>query len=184
MYKNANGKDEQQSQGGEGKGNYWRAGGGSGGASNKHRLNMRHRLNSNNFNQLFWGGESAIQSVVSLNVNENIGRVQEGGTCVMAIGPITDLISHDDRQDNKDDTGLGCWSVITLNGDGFKTHILCGYNLCYNNDPNSSTSFQQHRRYFINKKKVLTNPRSKFRGSELTRYYLLSGIKLVVPNRP
>ena len=81
----------------------------------------------------------------------------------MAIGPVTDLISHEDRQENKDVTGLGRWSVITLKGDGFKTRILCGYNPCYNNNPNSNTSFQQHRRYFINKKKDLTNPRSKFR---------------------
>ena len=132
-------------------------------AYNEHKLNMRHRQNSNGFNQLFRGGESAIQSVVSHNVNENIGRVQEGGTCVMAIGPVTDLISHEDRQENKDVTGRGRWSVITLKGDGFKTRILCGYNPCYNNNPNSSTSFQQHRRYFINKKKDLTNPRSKFR---------------------
>jgi hypothetical protein len=35
-------------------------------AYNKHRLNMRHKNNGNGFNQLFRGGEAAIQSVVAL----------------------------------------------------------------------------------------------------------------------
>ena len=132
-------------------------------AFNEHRLNMRHKDNVNGFSQLFRGGEAVIQSVVSHNINENISRVQEGGTCMMAIGPITDYIAHANRQEGKDITGLGRWSVITLQGEGFKTRMVCGYNPCYNNNPSSSTSYQQHRRFFINKKKDLTCPRTKFR---------------------
>jgi hypothetical protein len=49
-------------------------------AYNEHRLNMRDRRNVNGFNQLFKGGEAALQSMVAHNVHENIGRVQEGGT--------------------------------------------------------------------------------------------------------
>ena len=60
-------------------------------AYTEHKLNMRHKLNRNGFSQLFRGGEATIQLVVSHYVNENIGKVQEGGTYVMAIGPITDL---------------------------------------------------------------------------------------------
>jgi hypothetical protein len=48
-------------------------------AYNEHRLNMAHKLNINGFNQLFKGGESEVHSVVSHNVHENIGKVQEGG---------------------------------------------------------------------------------------------------------
>ena len=124
---------------------------------------MRHKDNVNGFSQLFRGGEAVIQSVVSHNINENISRVQEGGTCMMAIGPITDYIAHADRQEGNDATGLGRWSVITLQGNGFKTRMVCGYNPCYNNNPSSSTSYQQHRRFFINKRKDLTCPRKKFR---------------------
>ena len=47
-------------------------------AYNKHRLNMQDRQNTNGFNQLFKGGEAAVQSVVAHNVHENFGRVQEG----------------------------------------------------------------------------------------------------------
>ncbi len=42
----------------------------------EHQLNMRHRKNGNGFNQLFKGGESAVQSVVAHNIHENIGRTQ------------------------------------------------------------------------------------------------------------
>ncbi len=40
-------------------------------AYNKHRLNMHDRRNVNGFNQLFKGGEAALQSVVGHNVHEN-----------------------------------------------------------------------------------------------------------------
>ena len=45
----------------------------------KHWVNMRNKHNINGFNQLFKGGEAAIQAVVAYNTHENIGRVQEGG---------------------------------------------------------------------------------------------------------
>ncbi len=41
-------------------------------AYNEHRLNMHDRRNVNGFNQLFKGGEVALQSVVAHNVHENI----------------------------------------------------------------------------------------------------------------
>ncbi len=61
---------------------------------NKHRLNMRHRRNLNGFNQLFKGGEAAIQSVVAHNIHEDINRVQEGGTCLLLFGTLTDQLDH------------------------------------------------------------------------------------------
>ena len=74
-------------------------------AYNEHRLNMRHKDNVNGFNQLFRGGEVEVQLVVAHNIHENIGRVQEGGTCVLAFGTITKKIEAD--QSAKDMTGLG-----------------------------------------------------------------------------
>ena len=45
---------------------------------------------------------------------------------------------------------------MTLEGDRVRTRIVCGYNPCYNNNnPNSSTTYQQHRRYF--------RPRNEFK---------------------
>jgi hypothetical protein len=41
-------------------------------AYNEHRLNMKDQRNFNRFNQLFKGGEAAIQSVVAHNVCGNL----------------------------------------------------------------------------------------------------------------
>jgi hypothetical protein len=112
-------------------------------AYNEHRLNMAHRQNINEFNQLFKGGKAAVQSAVAHNVHENIGKVQEGRTSLLIFGAITDYISN--NESTKDKSGLGQWLVMTIVGEGAKTRIVCGYNLCFNNNPDSSTTYQQHR---------------------------------------
>ena len=58
-------------------------------AYNEHHLNMQNKYNVNGFSQLFKGGEAAIHLVVAHNVHENFGKIQEGGTCLMAVGPLT-----------------------------------------------------------------------------------------------
>jgi hypothetical protein len=149
-------------------------------AYNEHRLNMKHKSNVNGFNQLFRGGESTIHSVVAHNVHENISKVQEGGTCLMMFGPLTSSLDH--GAEKKDPSGLGRWSVMTVQGEGFKTRIVCGYNPCYNKNPNSSTTYQQHRRYLINKKKDLSCPRTKFREDLIDQLskWREAGDKLIV----
>jgi hypothetical protein len=121
---------------------------------------MQHKQNVNRFNQLFKGGEAAIQSVVSHNVQENIGRVQEGGMSLLAFGAITDFLDHD--QPGKDESGLGRWSVMTFKGEHGQTRVVCGYNPCFNKTPESSTTYQQHRRFFVTQQKDLTCPRTSF----------------------
>ncbi len=130
-------------------------------ACNEHRLNMRHRGNVKGFNQIFKGGEAAIQLVVAHNIHENISRVQEGGTSLLLFGTLTDQLDH--NQMGKDETGLGRWSVMTLKGDGVRTRVVCRYNPCFNRNPDSSTTYQQHRQFFITQKSDLTCPRTKFR---------------------
>jgi hypothetical protein len=112
-------------------------------AYNKHRLNMRDRRNMNGFNQLFKGGEAAIWSVVVHNIHKDISRVQEGGTSLLLFGTLTDQLDHD--QMGKDETGLGRWLVMTLKGDGVTMQVVCGYNPCFNKNPDSSTTYQQYR---------------------------------------
>jgi hypothetical protein len=51
---------------------------------------------------------------------------------------------------------------MTLKGEGVQTRVVCGYNTCYNKNPNISTSHQQHHRYFITKKGDLTCLQTKF----------------------
>jgi hypothetical protein len=133
-------------------------------AYTEHRLNMQHKQNVNGFNQLFKGGEAAIQSVVLHNVHENIGRVQEGGTSLLAFGAITEFVDHD--QLGKDESGLGGWSVMTFKGEHGRTRVVCGYNPCFNKTPESSATYQQHRRFFVTQQKDLTCPRTRF-GEDL-----------------
>ena len=40
----------------------------------EHQLNMKHKKNSNGFNQLFKGGEAVVRLVVAHNVHESTGR--------------------------------------------------------------------------------------------------------------
>ncbi len=105
----------------------------------KHRLNMRNKHNVNSFNQLFEGGKAAIQSAVAHNTHKNIGRVQEGGTSLLSFGALTEQLAHDEP--GKDKTGIGCWSLMMLKGDGVQTRVVCNYNPCYNKNSDSSTSY-------------------------------------------
>jgi hypothetical protein len=74
-------------------------------AYNEHQLNMQDQHNVNGFSQLFKGEEAVIHLVVAHNIHENFGKVQEGGTSLMAIGLLTEYIEH--NQPGKDKTGLG-----------------------------------------------------------------------------
>jgi hypothetical protein len=80
---------------------------------------------------------------------------------LLMFGPITEYLNLE--QSEKDPTGLGRWSVMTVMGsNGSQTRIVCGYNPCYNRNPNSSTSYQQHQQYLIMQQKDLTCMRTKF----------------------
>ncbi len=129
-------------------------------AYNEHRLNMQDQRYVNGFNQLFKGGKADIRSLVAHKVHEYLGRVQEGGTSLMAFGSIIEHIAN--NQPGKDETGLGHWSVMTFKGENCLTHVVYGYNPCYNAKPDSSTTYQQHRHYFITQRGDLTCPRVKF----------------------
>ncbi len=130
-------------------------------AYSKHRLNMQDRMNVNGFNQLFKGGEAAIWSVVAHNIHKDISRVQEGGTSLLLFGTLTDQLDHD--QMGKDETGLGRWLVMMLKGDGVMTRVVCGFNPCFNKNPESSMTYQHHRQFFITQRKDPTCPCTKFR---------------------
>ncbi len=75
-------------------------------AYNKHRLNMQHKLNKVGFNQLFWGGEEEVCSVVAHNVHvEKKWQVQEDGTSMLMFGKLIDYF--DSSQSGREDSGLG-----------------------------------------------------------------------------
>jgi hypothetical protein len=121
---------------------------------------MRHKKNCNGFNTLFKDGEADIRSIVAHNVHKNIGRVQQGGTSLLLFGHLTKQL--DQNESGKDEMGLRRWSVMTLQGDGVRTRMICRYNPCGNAKLNSGTTYQQQRRYFVMMKKDTTCPRKRF----------------------
>ena len=71
----------------------------------EHKVNCRHKQNRNGFRQMFQGGEADIRAVAAHNVHENVSKRQEGGTVLLAYGPIMD--QYDFEHSGKDNTGLG-----------------------------------------------------------------------------
>jgi hypothetical protein len=68
---------------------------------------------------------------------------------------------YDQAQSGWDNSGLGRWVVMTLRGETM-TRIICGYNPCGNNCPNSGTVYHQQHLYWITKQGCLTCRRVKF----------------------
>ncbi len=79
----------------------------------------------------------------------------------MLVGPLIEKLDMD--QSGKDKTGLGRWTVMTLQGVGCQTGIVCGYNQCGNSKPDSGMVYQQHRRLFITQQKNTLCPQKLFR---------------------
>jgi hypothetical protein len=80
--------------------------------------------------------------------------------------------------------GLGSWVVMTLKGGNATiTRIVCGYNPCGNDKSDSSTDYQQHWHYFINKENLFhCPPWVKFREDLMAQLmrWRRGGSKLVV----
>jgi hypothetical protein len=79
---------------------------------------------------------------------------------LILFGHLTDQSDH--NKSGKDPTRLGRWMVMTLQGAGVRSQVVCGYNPCGNNKLNSGTTYQQQKRFFITARKNLTCPRKKF----------------------
>ena len=60
----------------------------------KHKINFKHKMNINGFNQLVKGGEVAIQSITAHNVQENVGKIQwreEGDRLIVCMDANEDI---------------------------------------------------------------------------------------------
>jgi hypothetical protein len=71
----------------------------------EHQLKISDKHNINGFNQLFKGGEAAIQSLLAHNTHDNISCIQGGGTNLLLFGALLEQPISD--QPGKDETGLG-----------------------------------------------------------------------------
>ncbi len=112
--------------------------------------------------------EVDCQAVVANNVHQNIGRVQEGGTGMVAFGKSTGYIT----KTGKDPHGLGQWCWTLYGGsDGHNTRVVVAYNACRNKKKDLRTTYQQQRQNFITKKDDLTCP------SKLFQQHLIQQLK-------
>ncbi len=67
--------------------------------------------------------------------------------------------------------------------DGIVTYVLCGYNPCANNKVESNTSYQQHRRFYINTQAHDTCPRKRFKSDLvklLTKWRTEERVRIIV----
>jgi hypothetical protein len=86
----------------------------------------------------------------------------------MLFGPVTEQLNFE--RSGKDNTGLGMWTVMTLQGDGVQTRIVCSYNPCRNSKLNSGTSYQQHCQYFITQKMICHAQKNNFAKISLNNW--------------
>ena len=92
------------------------------------------------------------------NRHESVEKLQFGGTAVFAY----DFISHLVRSSGADETGLGRWCWIKLEGHRKKrVRIISAYNPCRSPEHHYSTVYAQHKRYFNEMKHDLC-PRRQF----------------------
>ena len=80
----------------------------------EHRQNLRHKQNKNGFRHMFNGGEKYIRPIAAHNSNENVGRVQEGGTSIIAFGNL--MYQFDGDRSGRDLLGLGRWTFMIFAG--------------------------------------------------------------------
>ena len=130
---------------------------------NEHKQNLMHKDNVNGFSQLFKGGEAEVRAVAAHNKHEGkkVGRRQEGGTAALVFGPLME--QYDFEASGRDASGLGRWVVLVFRGsNGIVTRVICGYCPCASRKQATRSSYQQARRYYIQKESDLTCPRTRF----------------------
>jgi hypothetical protein len=127
-------------------------------AFTEHRNNLRHRDNRRyGVSQLCQGGEALDRGIWGSNKHENTEeynnkRTMEGGTGMVAFGKLASCMHAGNS--GLDDSGLARWTYMEFRGrDRHSTMMLVGYDPCKNNKKDSGTTYQQHRRYFITRKR-------------------------------
>ena len=130
-------------------------------AYSEQQINFKHKDNINGMGHMFNEGEAEIRTQTRHNVHENVGRRQIGVTSLLLYGPLIEQYTFEASV--KDDTGLGRWVVMTLQGsDGVTTWIVCGYNPCSTPRRAIHSTYQQHRRYLVNRENNLMCPCTRF----------------------
>lgn len=124
---------------------------------NEHKQNLMHKDNVNGFSQLFQGGEAEVRSVAAHNRHEGrtVGHRQEGGTAALVFRHLVE--QYDFEASGRDASGLGRWAVLVFRGSNdIVTRVVCGYCPCVSRKQATRSSYQQARRFYIQKEQDLT----------------------------
>ena len=101
----------------------------------------------------------AMRISTGTNIHDDIGKFQWGGTAIMSF----DLMANMTKSTGVDDSGLGRWSWMLLEGHRQKyVRIVSAYNPCRTQTNQVYTVYSQHKRYFLNQQKDVC-PRLQFR---------------------
>ena len=116
----------------------------------------RHERMAERMRDLRWKG---IRISTATNKNESIDRFQWGGTSVMSF----DLFAHMTKSTGVDQSGLGRWSWLLLEGHrGARIRVISAYNPFKTKPTQTTTVYAQHKRYFL-EKNLDVCPRIQFR---------------------
>ena len=150
---------------------------------NEHKQNLMHKDNVNGFSQMFKGGEAEVRAVAAHNSHEGkrVGRSQKGGTVALVFGQLIE--QYDFEQSGKDEAGLGRWVVMTFKGSNdIVTLVVSVYCPCKSGKKAARSSYQQARRYYIEKEKDFTCPLTRFRDDLIAQLkeWRAAGDRLIV----
>ena len=100
-----------------------------------------------------------IRCVAANNKHESIDKFQWGGTAIVAY----DMLANMTRATGIDDTGLGRWSWVQLEGyNNRRVRVVSAYNPCRTRTHQFATVYSQQKRYFLSKG-IDICPRMQFR---------------------
>ena len=85
-----------------------------------------------------------MKSQTSHNVHERFGKIQQGGTCMIA----NEEVAKYSTTQSSDEEGLGRWSWMRLAGEGAATRIITAYIPCATREKAISATVAEQKRYW------------------------------------
>lgn len=82
------------------------------------------------------------------NKHDDVDKFQWRGTAIMSF----DLLAQMTRSTGVDESGLGRWSWLLLEGHRKQGRVISDYNLCRTQTNQLHTVYSQHKRYFLSQK--------------------------------
>ena len=115
--------------------------------------------------RLYYDPRTPFTASTAHNTHKRLPIHQQGGTTIACFGTMALSTLPTSNRTHNDPTGLGRWTSMLFKNHGKPNlHIVTAYNPCRSTASKSSFNsvYRQHKRYLINKKQDLTDPRTAF----------------------